>query len=109
MASSFTSLKLLICLCVKIYLALRAVIQIPEFGNICFWNPESWALIGIRRSARGIQNLANDWNPKGNLHWQGIWYPAAKIGFVQQKITNKRAVLWFEFLFKRFGPGPSPA
>ena len=32
---------------------------------------------------------------------------ANKYGSVQQKIMNKRAVLWFDFLSKRFGPGLS--
>ena len=31
----------------------------------------------------------------------------SKLGNLQQKMMNESAVLWFEFLSKRFGPDPS--
>ena len=35
------------------------------------------------------------------------WFTEIKLRDVHQKLMNKRVVLWFEFLSKRFGPGPS--
>ena len=43
-------------------------IQIPESGNFCLWNLESWVLeSGIKLNKSGIP-LMIDWNPESGIH-----------------------------------------
>ena len=69
------------CLCVfwgtKAIFAPCKGIQIPESGNFCIWNPESWKFLlvesgilglGIRNTGVGIRNPTNNSNPESKFH-----------------------------------------
>ena len=58
--------------------------------NLCFGNPESWALESPRNTAQGSRNVTNDWNSESKLHWEriGIHYLESGIHGVESRILN---------------------
>ena len=68
-------------------------------GNSCFKNPESRKVLlvesgtldfEIQKTAQGIQNPSNNWNPGSTFHWQRIRNPVPGISNPCWGIRNPR-------------------
>ena len=44
--------------------------RIPESGDFCLWNPESWVLESSIKLKESEIPLTINWNPESKFHWQ---------------------------------------